>query len=169
MRATAQPVISPSSTRPSPSVAPVYGPAGRSRPSLYSGHVAGASRVKVVHLNDIAFVGSSLVAELPASGVEASLLDPPKPGSGVARPWKRATVPLRLFALVATDLAPLAPMPGTGAAASVALRLLADEWARLPAGRDLRVWVVANHDVGVVVQRLLSICRLILGRKGRPG
>jgi hypothetical protein len=113
--------------------------------------------VKVVHLNDIAFVGSTLVAELPASGVEASLLDPPKPGSGVARPWKRATVPLRLFALVATDLAPLAPMPGTGAAASAALRLLADEWARLPAGRDLRVWVVANHDVGVVVQRLLSI------------
>lgn len=168
MRAAARPVISPPSARPSPSVAPVHGPAGRSRPSLYSGHVAGASRVKVVHVNDMAFVGSTLAAELPASGVEASLLDPPKPASGVARPGKPATAPLRLLALVATDLAPLAPIPGAGAAASVALRLLADEPARLAAARDLRAWVVANHDVGVV-ERLLAIYRSILSREGRPG
>jgi hypothetical protein len=167
LRAAARPVISPPSTRPSPSVAPVYGPAGRSRPSLYSGHVAGASRVRHVRLNEIAVVESAFVGEFRAGGVGASILDPLKPGSSILRLRNVATGPQRLLVPVGMDPPPLAPI--VGATASVALELLADESARPPAGREQLAGVVANHDVGIVVQRPGSIYLLILGRNGRSG
>jgi glycosyltransferase involved in cell wall biosynthesis len=52
--------------------------------------------VQVIHVNEIASVSSGLVRGLRAAGVEAELIDPPKPGAAVAYPWKAATIPLRL-------------------------------------------------------------------------
>ena len=56
--------------------------------------------VRVVHVNDIASVGSRMVAALREAGVDARLVEPARPGAGIAYPWKLATVPARLAALL---------------------------------------------------------------------
>lgn len=49
----------------------------------------------IVHLNDIAFVGSTLVAGLVSAGIDAELIDIPKPGATLEYPWKLVSLPLR--------------------------------------------------------------------------
>lgn len=56
--------------------------------------------MRVAHVNDIAFVGSTLVQTLRSCGVEAELLDTRKPGAGWAYPWKIATFLPRLAVLL---------------------------------------------------------------------
>jgi glycosyltransferase involved in cell wall biosynthesis len=58
--------------------------------------------VRVLHVNDIAFVASNLVAGLKAAGHEARVVDPPKPGASIRYPWKLVTIPVRLGVLAAT-------------------------------------------------------------------
>jgi glycosyltransferase involved in cell wall biosynthesis len=58
--------------------------------------------VRVVHVNDIAFVATNLVAGLNAAGHDARLRDPAKPGGALRYPWKLATIPVRLGLLTAT-------------------------------------------------------------------
>lgn len=60
-----------------------------------------SSPLRVVHVNDIAFVGSTLVRALRREDVEAWLIEPARPGASVRLPWKLAMVPLRAAALVA--------------------------------------------------------------------
>lgn len=49
----------------------------------------------IVHLNDVAFVGSTLVAGLVSAGIDAELIDVPKPGARLGYPWKLVSLPLR--------------------------------------------------------------------------
>ena len=56
--------------------------------------------MRVAHANDIAFVGSTLVQALRSAGVDADLIETRKPGGGWAYPWKVATFPVRLAALL---------------------------------------------------------------------
>jgi glycosyltransferase involved in cell wall biosynthesis len=58
--------------------------------------------VHVVHVNDIAFVATNLVAGLNAAGHDARVVDPPKPGAALRYPWKLGTIPVRLGLLAAT-------------------------------------------------------------------
>lgn len=55
--------------------------------------------MKVVHVNDIAYVASILVHELRTAGVDASLLIPDAPGASWPYPQKLATIPLRAWIL----------------------------------------------------------------------
>lgn len=61
-------------------------------------------RIRVVHVSDIAFVGSTLVRSLPAAGVEARLIRPARPGASIPYPWKAAALPLRAAGLVSTAI-----------------------------------------------------------------
>jgi len=54
--------------------------------------------LRIAHVNDIAFVGSELVAALREVGESAELVDVPRPGSGWSTPWRELTAPLRLLA-----------------------------------------------------------------------
>lgn len=56
--------------------------------------------MRVAHVNDIAYVGSTLVQALRSIGVEADLIEAPHPGAGWAYPWKVATLPFRLGGLL---------------------------------------------------------------------
>ena len=56
----------------------------------------------IIHVNDIAFVGSTLVAGLVAAGVTAELLEPATPGAGSQYPWKAASLPVRVGLYAAT-------------------------------------------------------------------
>lgn len=58
----------------------------------------------IAHVNDIAFVGSTLVRELRRAGVDARLLEPPRPGASLPYPWKLAVLPFRVAGLIATGL-----------------------------------------------------------------
>lgn len=60
--------------------------------------------VRVAHLDDIAFVGSTMVRALRARGVDAVLIDPARPGAGAGYPTRLVTRPLRLAALLAGGL-----------------------------------------------------------------
>lgn len=57
--------------------------------------------LRVAHVNDVASVGTTLVAGLRALGNEADLLDPARPGSRLRAPWRGVLAPARLAALVA--------------------------------------------------------------------
>jgi glycosyltransferase involved in cell wall biosynthesis len=60
--------------------------------------------MKVVHVNDIAFVGSTLVDGLRAAGADARLIQPRTPGASMPYPWKVVTYPFRAWPLIATAL-----------------------------------------------------------------
>jgi glycosyltransferase involved in cell wall biosynthesis len=53
----------------------------------------------VVHLNDIAWVGSSLVTALREAGMEAELVDPARPGGAGLGPARLSLLPIRLLSL----------------------------------------------------------------------
>jgi glycosyltransferase involved in cell wall biosynthesis len=61
--------------------------------------------LRIVHVNDIAFVASNLVAGLNAAGHDARTVDPPKPGATIRYPLKLLTIPVRLGVLAATAAA----------------------------------------------------------------
>lgn len=61
--------------------------------------------MRVAHVNDIAHVGSTLVQGLRSIGVEADLIESPHPGASWTWPWKLATVPLRVAALLSPGVA----------------------------------------------------------------
>jgi glycosyltransferase involved in cell wall biosynthesis len=60
--------------------------------------------VRVAHVNDIAFVGSTMVRALRERGIDARLVDPARPGARTRYPRKLATRPLRVAALAAAGL-----------------------------------------------------------------
>lgn len=74
---------------------------GRSRKTLR----AAERPLSVIHVNDIAFVGSTLVRGLRQAGVDARLIEPWRPGAAVVYPWKAPFVPLRIAALGRTAIA----------------------------------------------------------------
>lgn len=53
------------------------------------------SALRVVHVNNIAYVASELVRAQCAAGIDATVLDPSKPGGELPFPWKWVTAPLR--------------------------------------------------------------------------
>ncbi|HET6380601.1 MAG TPA: glycosyltransferase family 4 protein [candidate division Zixibacteria bacterium] len=61
-------------------------------------------RLSVVHLNDLAFTGTTLVRRLRAMGVDATLIDPVHPGRDLRWPWRLRAVPRRYTALLAAAL-----------------------------------------------------------------
>lgn len=58
-------------------------------------------RLRIIHVNDIAAVGSALVRAMSALGHDAELVEPWRPRSGLRRPVKLAALPLRLVGLIA--------------------------------------------------------------------
>ena len=60
--------------------------------------------MRIVHVNDIAFVASTLVSGLEEAGVEARLIEPAKPGASWAYPWKLLTLPVRAWPMTSTAL-----------------------------------------------------------------
>jgi len=58
--------------------------------------------MRIAHVNDIAFVGSTLAREMRRQGHEADLIEPPRVGASIAYPWKAVTFPIRLAGLAAT-------------------------------------------------------------------
>jgi glycosyltransferase involved in cell wall biosynthesis len=58
----------------------------------------------VVHLNDIAWVGSSLVTALREAGTQAELVDPARPGGAGSGPARLILLPIRLLSLTWTAL-----------------------------------------------------------------
>jgi glycosyltransferase involved in cell wall biosynthesis len=62
------------------------------------------SPLTVVHVNDIAWVGRSLVAALRRRGDSVALIDIPKPGASLPYPWKLAAIAIRLPILLAISL-----------------------------------------------------------------
>ncbi len=75
-------------------------PAGGSVREACGGHEdATIGTMRVAHVNDIAFVGSAMVAALRDGGIDARLIDPPRPGRRIGYPWRLATLPLRALAL----------------------------------------------------------------------
>ena len=50
----------------------------------------------VLHVNDIASVATTLMAEQRRRGRTAEFLDLPKPGASLPDPWKLALVPVRV-------------------------------------------------------------------------
>jgi hypothetical protein len=63
-----------------------------------------ASALRVLHLNDIAWVGSALVDALRQAGADAELLVPPRPGVGSPGPLRPLLLPMRLLALAGIAL-----------------------------------------------------------------
>jgi glycosyltransferase involved in cell wall biosynthesis len=61
-------------------------------------------RLSVVHLNDLAFTGTTLVRRLRELGVDAVLIDPVQPGRDLRWPWRLRAVPRRYTALLAAAL-----------------------------------------------------------------
>lgn len=64
----------------------------------------GAS-LAIVHVNNIAWVASTLQEAQRRLGDTVDLIDPPKPGAALRWPWKVVSVALRLPILAATALA----------------------------------------------------------------
>ena len=64
----------------------------------------GAS-LAIVHVNDIAWVASTLQTAQRRRGDTVDLIDPPKPGAAFRWPWKVGSVALWLPILAATALA----------------------------------------------------------------
>lgn len=60
---------------------------------------AGSRPLRVAHLNDIAWVGSELVAALRRAGVEAQLVSPARPGAHGPGPVRGLLLPTRLLSL----------------------------------------------------------------------
>ena len=60
--------------------------------------------MRVVHVNDIAYVGSTLTRALRGLGVDAELVEPPRPGAGLPYPWKVAALPLRVGWILVSGL-----------------------------------------------------------------
>jgi glycosyltransferase involved in cell wall biosynthesis len=58
--------------------------------------------LKIAHINDIAFVATTLAAEQRRRGIHATLIDPPKPGGRLPQPWKLLVAPARLPILADT-------------------------------------------------------------------
>jgi glycosyltransferase involved in cell wall biosynthesis len=52
-----------------------------------------------VHVNDIAYVASELARAQRVAGVQATVVDPSKPGGELRLPWKLFTIPLRLASI----------------------------------------------------------------------
>ena len=62
-------------------------------------------RLHIVHVNDIAAVGSTLVRAMTELGHDAELVEPWRPGAGLRYPVKLAALPLRAAGLVAAAAA----------------------------------------------------------------
>ncbi|MBI3746780.1 MAG: glycosyltransferase family 4 protein [Chloroflexi bacterium] len=60
--------------------------------------------LRIAQVNDIASVATTISRALRAAGQDASLLEPWRPGAGIAYPWKLATLPLRLAGIVAAGV-----------------------------------------------------------------
>ncbi len=60
--------------------------------------------MRIVHVNDLAFVGTTLVRTIRSLGVDAELVEPWRPGAGMPYPWKLAALPLRAAAIGAAAL-----------------------------------------------------------------
>ena len=60
--------------------------------------------MRIAHVNDIAFVGSTLTRALRVAGVEADLVEPFRAGATIPYPWKALTLPLRVAGLAAAGL-----------------------------------------------------------------
>ncbi|HYM83425.1 MAG TPA: glycosyltransferase family 4 protein [Candidatus Dormibacteraeota bacterium] len=60
--------------------------------------------MRVAQVNDIAFVGSTLVRALREEGISSELIEPARPGAGIAYPWKAVTLPLRVAGLVSAGM-----------------------------------------------------------------
>ncbi|HJW21521.1 MAG TPA: glycosyltransferase family 4 protein [Candidatus Limnocylindrales bacterium] len=60
--------------------------------------------MRIVHVNDLAFVGTTLVRTMRGLGVDAELVRPWRPGAGLPYPWKLAALPLRAAAIAAAGL-----------------------------------------------------------------
>lgn len=56
--------------------------------------------MRVIHVNDIASVGSTLADEQRRHGMDAVVIDPAKPLARLPYPWKLASVPLRAWPLI---------------------------------------------------------------------
>jgi glycosyltransferase involved in cell wall biosynthesis len=67
-------------------------------------HRATITGMRVAQVNDIAYVGSTLTDTLRGLGVAVDLVEPWRPGAGIAYPWKLLTMPLRAWGLVAAGL-----------------------------------------------------------------
>jgi glycosyltransferase involved in cell wall biosynthesis len=52
-----------------------------------------------VHVNDIAHVASDLAQAQRAAGIDATVIDPRKPGGELQFPWKALTMPLRFVSI----------------------------------------------------------------------
>lgn len=81
-----------------------------SRPSSGARHRRPYTRavgadLAIVHVNDIAWVASTLQAAQRRRGDTVDLIDPPKPGAALQWPWKVASVALRLPIMAGTALA----------------------------------------------------------------
>lgn len=63
------------------------------------------SGLAIVHVNDIAWVASTLQAAQRRRGDTVDLIDPPKPGASLRWPWKVLSIALRLPILAGTALA----------------------------------------------------------------
>lgn len=60
--------------------------------------------LRVVHLNDVAFVASTLADAQRRRGASASVVQPATPLAALSYPWKVATFPLRAIPLVAAAI-----------------------------------------------------------------
>lgn len=60
--------------------------------------------MRIAHVNDIAFVGSTLVREMRRLGHVADLIEPFRAGATLPYPWKAMTFPVRLAGLLAGGL-----------------------------------------------------------------
>lgn len=60
--------------------------------------------LRIAHVNDIASVATTMTRALRAAGQAADLVEPWRPGAGIAYPWKVATLPLRLAGILAAGV-----------------------------------------------------------------
>ncbi|HYL41638.1 MAG TPA: glycosyltransferase family 4 protein [Candidatus Binatus sp.] len=68
----------------------------------------------MAHVNDLAFVGSTLVRTQRSLGVDATLVLPWRPGARLRYPWKAAALPFRAAAIVGAGLRLRAMAPDLG-------------------------------------------------------
>jgi glycosyltransferase involved in cell wall biosynthesis len=60
--------------------------------------------VRIVHVNDIAYVGSTLTAGLRGQGIDADLVRLIRPGAGHGLPFRLAVLPVRIAGILAAGL-----------------------------------------------------------------
>src|SRR5262245_53771029 len=58
--------------------------------------------MRIAHVNDIAFVASTMVRGLQARGIDATLIKPPTPGASWTYPAKLLTIPIRAWPMAST-------------------------------------------------------------------